>query len=126
MKISHLGLIDKESLNEAIQQRNFVGDTKRDDSEKNEQISSSKSNEEIHNRNFRNVTSMSNQEIHNLLQEEVDRIKANKTKSKVPEEKNNIVMETNYKNTEYVKTNEKKNQKYPEPYSKEISYEGSL
>ena len=126
MKISHLGLIDKESLKEAIQQRNFVGDTKRDDSEKNEQIRSSKSNEEIHNRNFRNVTSMSNQEIHNLLQEEVDRIKANKTKSKVPEEKNNIVMETNYKNTEYVKTNEKKNQKYPEPYSKEISYEGSL
>ena len=100
MKISHLGLIDKESLKEAIQQRNFVGDTKRDDSEK-------KSNQEIHNRtdeqrNFRNVSSMSNQEIHNLLQEEVDRIKANKTKS------------------------EKKNQNYPEPYSKEISYEGSL
>ena len=100
VKISHLGLIDKESLKEAIEQRNFVGDTKRDDSEK-------KSNQEIHNRtdeqrNFRNVSSMSNQEIHNLLQEEVDRIKANKTKS------------------------EKKNQNYPEPYSKEISYEGSL
>ena len=107
VKISHLGLIDKESLKEAIEQRNFVGDTKRDDSEKNEQIASSKSNQEIQNRteeqrNFRNVSSMSNQEIHNLLQEEVDRIKANKTKS------------------------EKKNQNYPEPYSKEISYEGSL
>ena len=111
MKISHLGLIDKESLKDAIEQRNFVGDSKR--VEKNVQFRrSSRSSPENDNRmaeqrteqNGRNVSSMSNQEIHNLLQEEVDRIKANKTKSEVPEEKN----------------------QNPEPYSKEISYKGSL
>ena len=108
MKISHLGLIDKESLKDAIEQRNFVGDSKR--VEKNVQFRrSSRSSPENDNlmaeqRNSRNVSSMSNQEIHNLLQEEVDRIKANKTKSEVPEEKN----------------------QNPEPYSKEISYKGSL
>ena len=69
VKISHLGLIDKTGLIEAIEKRNFVGDSNRDNIEEKEQ------------KKFQNVSSMSNKEIHNLLEEEVNRIKENKTKS---------------------------------------------
>ena len=118
MKISHLGLIDKNQLKKAIEQRNFVGDSTRDDIEENEQ------------KNFQNVSSMSNQEIHNLLQEEVNRINENKTKSdaeKLPKVKK-MESETNSNDREYETINEKKKEKqyYPESYLKEISYEGSL
>ena len=107
-------------LKEAIEERNFVGDTPRDDIEENEQ------------RNPQNVSSMSNQEIHNLLQEEVDRIKEKKTKSEAEkrpkEKKTNIESSTNSNDEEYEKINKKKREKQvqPESYLKEISYEGSL
>ena len=97
-----------------------MGDSNRDNIEEKEQ------------KKFQNVSSMSNKEIHNLLEEEVNRIKENKTKSeaeKLPKEKElNMERETNSNDKEYEKINKKKKKKqvYPESYLKEISYEGSL
>ena len=90
---------------------------------------SSNSDQEIDNRtnSHKNVSLITNQEIHELLEEEVKKIKENKTKSvagkrKVPPEdtKNNKGREINSNEKEYVK------KKYPESYAKEIKFEGSL
>ena len=72
---------------------------------------------------------MSNKEIHNLLEEEVNRIKENKTKSdteKLPKEKKMNMDRESDKEYEKINKKKKKNQVYPESYLKEISYEGSL
>ena len=147
MKITHLGLIDKETLKEAIEQKNFVGDSNRNDIDEMEQRNvndtNSMSNQEVieqknvdgdsnrndidekEQRNVNDTSSMSNQEIHNLLQKEVNRIKEDKTTEKPKKDRKvNMEKETNSKEKEYI--NEKKKQNYPESYQKEISYEGSL